>query len=259
MKTGQERFLSIEPSSDEDSDAGSEDGEVIDLTNDTDSESDSARRHKRVKTDAPPPAETAAPKWSNAEYLTALPPPESLGAPKKDIVQVIRKAKVESAQKDESSNPLKDNADFISLTLDEDFDSGNMNDSDSASDDMALRDAPSGPASMQPDGKKGLMSRKEQKEQVTNKLAALQSHKLPYSTKMNDDIGPPPRPPHGLILPTDKELVSQYSEGAKGKKRKHEKISQDRGDVLPEWQDNGSNPTPWCTVDHSRTADTGLR
>jgi non-canonical poly(A) RNA polymerase PAPD5/7 len=76
---------------------------------------------------------------------------------------------------------------------------------------------------------------------------------------MDDGIGPPPPPPADLLIPTEEELVKQYGSGSKGKKRKHEEQSRTTGTVVPEWQPDGSDPTPWCTVDHSRTADTGLR
>ncbi|KAI1963291.1 hypothetical protein LOZ58_002124 [Ophidiomyces ophidiicola] len=62
---------------------------------------------------APP---SAAPKWSNPDPYTVLPPPdESLGK-KKDVVKLIRKARIAAAQpKPEETNAIVSNEDFISL------------------------------------------------------------------------------------------------------------------------------------------------
>ena len=80
--------------SDSESDADEED--VVDLT--AESDEDNAPR-KRAKLEDHSDAGAARPKWSNPDPYTALPPPEAVGGPKKDIVQVIRKAKVDAGSK----------------------------------------------------------------------------------------------------------------------------------------------------------------
>jgi non-canonical poly(A) RNA polymerase PAPD5/7 len=87
-------------------------------TEDSDSEDDEddgddAGANKRRKTGKVVPIEQ--PKWSNPDPYTALPPPSQSTGPKKDIVETIRKAKLETAQDAASSNPVKDNIDFISF------------------------------------------------------------------------------------------------------------------------------------------------
>ena len=238
---GQARFTTIISSSDEDS--GSESGEVIDLTNDSDEDGDGPR--KRVKTNAPAPVEPTAPKWSNPEYLTALPPPENLGAPKKDIVRVIRKAKVEAAPKEDSSNAVKDNIDFISFKFDDDFANSIVIDSDSGGENRPPSNAPLAPAGMKMTG-----------EHVPSTFPPNHSS-APIT--MHDTVGPPPPPPSDLIMPTDEELIAHYGGDSKGKKRKHEMLSKGVGDIVREWQANQTNPTPWCTVDHTHTGSVGLR
>jgi len=95
----------------------------LDLDSDIDLADSSSRDHdesdgprKRAKVDTP--QEQPKPKWSNPDPYTALPPPDCLGAPKRDIVQMIRKAKVETGPKAEEATAVKENADFISFSLD---------------------------------------------------------------------------------------------------------------------------------------------
>jgi hypothetical protein len=87
--------------------------EVAESSEGDDSADDGPR--KRTKVDATDA--TAAPKWSNPDPYTVLPPPETLGAPKKDIVQTIRKAKNDQAAK---VDKVADNSDFISFNFDGD-------------------------------------------------------------------------------------------------------------------------------------------
>jgi len=122
---GQVRFKEAESSSDE------ADAKIIDLTHeDEEDDHDATAPRKRTKLDAP--AESAAPRWSNPDPYTVLPPPETLGAPKKDIVQVIRKAKMDSSAKSDDKNAAKEN-DFISLNFDDDFDEDDVDDVDDES------------------------------------------------------------------------------------------------------------------------------
>jgi non-canonical poly(A) RNA polymerase PAPD5/7 len=106
--------------------------EVAESSEGDDSADDGPR--KRTKVDATDA--TAAPKWSNPDPYTVLPPPETLGAPKKDIVQTIRKAKNDQAAK---VDKVADNSDFISFNFDDDDD-----------EEDAVMDEPSPPAAKSP-------------------------------------------------------------------------------------------------------------
>lgn len=251
---GQTRFTALDTSSDDEN--------VIDLTHDdSDDDIDADALRKRVKAESSFSIGQGAPKWSNPEYFTALPPPETLGAPKKDIVQVIRKAKVDSASKDDSSaNAVKDNDDFISFNLDDEGES--MSESDSVSENKPPSNAPVGPSGL---GRRGTMQKNSMQGPNGHQLqsdappSTFQPINLRSANKMKNTLGPPPPPPADLIMPTEEELIEQYGGDTKGKKRKRVDQSRDIGDVLPEWQTNDTEPTPWCTVDHSRTAIVGLR
>lgn len=330
---GQARFKEANFSTSEDS--GSESGEIDDSAMD-----DGEGPRKRVKADVVESDAQAAPKWSNPEYFTALPPPESGLGPKKDIVQVIRKAKIEAAPKQDASNAVKENADFISFNMDDENDGFMKLDSISLSDagadvappkkQKAPKNAPTSPkkpkkqANGEPNGdvahkKKHKPSKdapgpplesriqaniepqedpaptKRAFKQFVSPKPPLKGFKLPQLKVSKDpDAAPPPPPqeidalmgmadrmaptkklptkppptmPPPAKLPAKPEPVAgpstipapQQSSEPKGKKRKATEISKGLGDVVTEWISNGTNPTPWCTVDHTRTANVGFR
>ena len=252
---GQARFNNIESSSEEGGDVNS----AIDLTNDSDMEEGEVPR-KRIKTEVAAAPEPPVPKWSNPDPYTSLPPPESLGAPKKDIVHVIRKSKIDSAPKSDSNNAVKENADFISFSFDDGMANGEVSDdSDFVNKSKAPASAPVAPSAMtrqeKPSGKEATNG--FQLGTYSTSFQPINSH-APRSA-MDDTVGPPPPPPAGLIMPTDEELVTKFDAGTKGKKRKREEQAKAPGAIVQEWEANDSDPTPWYTVDHSRTANLGLR
>ena len=246
---GQTRFLDIQSIS-----SGSVAGEVIDLTNDSDDGGvDPAR--KRAKTAVS--AECAVPKWSNPDPYTVLPPHDTLGAPKKDIVQTIRKAKTDAAATNSAKNAIQENADFISLNFDDDKSNGQVSD-----DSMPTKLEPAvGPFT----NSNGFSHRTD----LHAKIPSAQMH-TPSFTPVNagsqrhtggkdidDDF---PSPPPGFVMPTDDELLEQYVNDGRGTKRKRQDgHSKSKGDVVDEWDANDTDPTPWCTVDHSHTSNVGLR
>lgn len=62
----------------------------------------------------------AVPKWSNPDPYTACPPPDETTGVKRDVVQLIRKAKNQDSEKAIGSNAVAANDDFISFGDDED-------------------------------------------------------------------------------------------------------------------------------------------
>ena len=77
--------------------------------------SEDERPVKRAKTEGT--SEVAPTKWSNPDPYTVLPPPDTLGGPKKDIVNIIRKAKTDASNLDMAKKAISENADFISLDV----------------------------------------------------------------------------------------------------------------------------------------------
>ncbi|KAK5169782.1 uncharacterized protein LTR77_005760 [Saxophila tyrrhenica] len=218
-------------------------------------DSDAPRKRQKV-TSEPAGQEASAPKWSNPEYFTALPPPETAGAPKKDIVQVIRKAKREASSNQTSSNAVKSNVDYISFNFDDDV-------SMDGSDDMQIVDPPTGASkaafdqSSRKHSNGGRLSNDNSLDQIHS---AFDPQPLAARiTKADDATGSPPKPPHGLIMPSDQELAATRSNTFKGKKRKHAEQSTELGSIIPAWQASGPSATPWFNPENVKTSSSALR
>jgi len=237
MNAGQTRFAEV---------ISSDESEAEDVT----------APSKRRKTGSQHSAqEDAAPKWSNPEYFTALPPPETTNGPKKDIVQVIRKAKIDAKAQQATRNAVKSNDDFISFNMDEDSPVIELDDSSAASDvesEYAPKVTYQTPQLREGKGGKAVPDTKShQNDSITAAPQPLSAR----ITKAEDNVGLPPRPPPGLVMPTDDELVASYGGGRQGKKRKHEDMSTGVGSVLHEWKASGPASTPWFKPE-SRSANT---
>ena len=87
-----------------------------------DSPSGAPPQQKRAKLAAEPDSANAVPKWSNPDPYTALPPPDESRAKKRDVVELIRRAKVTNLASNLSQNAIADNADFVSLDFGSDKD-----------------------------------------------------------------------------------------------------------------------------------------
>lgn len=142
--------LSESDSEDDDMDIESEDDHhstaspvqiaAVNDDNSDDSE-DEHPRAKRARVKSPDPSELSKPKWSNPDPYTVLPPPDESQNKKKDVVKLIRKAKVEAAK---PAAAAAEGEDFISLNFDDDFAQDNSDDG-GVSVAGSIRDAPSLP------------------------------------------------------------------------------------------------------------------
>lgn len=246
---GQVRFNALVSSSEESDDANGPHSS---------SEEEGEIRRKRFKVDTGPPApKPDMPKWSNPDPYSALPPVESVGAPKNDIVQVIRKAKNDVAPRP-GMTQAAENADFISFTLDDDFnnDKASTGQADTLND--ASSDASSAMGEFTPlNG--GSASNTDPAPSFQLPRSYGGEHKLPARPPPVDLDSGPPSPPPDFVIPSDEELMRQYVGQPKGKKRKHDEQSKGKGDITDAWAANWSNQSPWCIDDHSQTADVGFR
>lgn len=223
MDDGQARFKDIIESSEESSD------------------DDAPRKRTKVEpTNAP-----AAPKWSNPDPYTALPPPETLGAPKKDIVQVIRRAKNEQATK---VDKVADNADFISFNFDDEGD--------------AEMDPPSPPVTKSPaNSGEPTFSHRDSFHRKTATAAASQPQSTPSSSftpiNQRSEASQRSKAPVSISSDSEPEIVAErVSRPPKRKSRDTRQL----GDVTEEWHAIDGQPiAPWCTQDHSAIANVGVR
>ncbi|KAF2274105.1 uncharacterized protein EI97DRAFT_451909 [Westerdykella ornata] len=101
--------------------SSSETSMSIDDDENRSTDSDEADQPKKKVPRVPTSASdgNAPPRWSNPDPYTVLPPPETTGK-KKDFVQLIRKAKIQAAEKTKVENAVTANEDFISFGDDED-------------------------------------------------------------------------------------------------------------------------------------------
>lgn len=127
----------VDNASDSESSENSEDSEdTSDSDDNTKEAEDEGQSRKRVKIDDA--VEPARPQWSNPDPYSVLPPTDLGLQPKKDIVQTIRKAKVDASSQIDGTNSIKENADFISF----DFGDEPANDDDMGEDEVEVIGSP---------------------------------------------------------------------------------------------------------------------
>jgi len=95
------------------------DDEEADMDFDSDSPDGDAAdngKHKMARKQSSTAADgNSVPKWSNPDPYTALPPPDETTGKRIDVVKLIRKAKIDAADKVDESNAVAANDDFISF------------------------------------------------------------------------------------------------------------------------------------------------
>ncbi|EME41392.1 hypothetical protein DOTSEDRAFT_46399 [Dothistroma septosporum NZE10] len=194
--------------------SSTEDDSDSDVSSDEDEGNGQARK-KRVKTKNADGDDK--PKWSNPDPYSVLPPPDAVAGPKKDIVQTIRKAKVEAAANAAGTNAVKENADFISF----DFGDDAVDDVDEDHEDQHSVGEPPAPASTDyvmpteqelPDRLAGTHKgnkRKRGAEQATS-LGDIVDEWLPNHTNPTPWIQPDPAFTSSVGLKLHKEILDFY-------------------------------------------------
>jgi non-canonical poly(A) RNA polymerase PAPD5/7 len=188
------------------------------------------------------------PKWSNPDPYTALPPETTPQAKKKDVVQLIRKARVQ-AKETRSSLP-SDTADFISLDFD---DSDNSEDLDDQNPEPARAPIPLAASTLPPIPPSNL------------RLPPKPPGPPPPGPP---SPGPPPsgpakmaKPPVLLPEPTSSALGSRKRTHDDEIKMPHTRLKKATkapagGGIIKEWR---ATPdlvsTPWIQANHSQSAN----
>lgn len=166
-----------------------------------------------------------APKWSNPDPYTALPPETAPQGKKKDVVQMIRKARVQATET-RSSLP-SEAADFIALDFDE-SDSSDLEIVDEAAPAPPKATAP--PPNLQLPPKPPTMSRAARAPSISPDplSSALGSRKRTH----DDEI----KMPHSKF----KKVTKTPAGGA----------------IVKDWAPRHDlTPTPWLEADHSESAN----
>lgn len=220
----------------------------MDISGESDVEDDNEPAAKRIRIDD----DDSVPKWSNPDPYTALPPPDETQRKKKDVVQMIRKARVEAEEKKQSDNT--EAAEFISFDFSDDEEDDGASARDSQQQDVRVLNAPTGPRSSLP--------------------MALPS-------------GLPPRPPENLIVPPAQPAAAKSTPARPGpiidltastnlgsrkrtaddkiKERPHQPLQKGKKMKADATVESAWKPTrdedacPWAVIDHSAEPNMGVR
>jgi non-canonical poly(A) RNA polymerase PAPD5/7 len=244
------KYLAFEDLSD------SEEAEM-DLSSDDDggSNTDEQPNKKQARTEIKSAADgDSVPRWSNPDPYTALPPPDESRGKKKDVVKLIRKARV-TATHDDSAMASAAADDFISFDFDEVEEEeeveeeGIVSGSDREDSVTGVPGAPTGPRNdansySHRDAIHGKPEPKPQQEPQHPETPKQKPFKMDITS--NPDLGNRKRTHDDEIKGPSLVLKPAPKYAAKGH-------------VLREWKcPVGSDPTPWCIVDHSATANMGF-
>lgn len=205
-----------------------------------------------------------APKWSNPDPYTALPPPDATQQKKKDVVQLIRNARVQT--REQKASVPADAAEFISCDFD-DSDSGSdggVKDSSKPVNAPGVPGAPTGPRMPNIPRLAGQDTKSNDARPANlpekphhNTIAAAPTSATQPGTKQRklaaaEDIGTSSlgsrKRTHDdqIILPAHSRL------------KKANKMPV-RGSLVWDWEiKDGEDPCPWLVADHSGSASMGV-
>jgi non-canonical poly(A) RNA polymerase PAPD5/7 len=228
-----------------------------------------ARKRARIESST---EDSSRPQWSNPDPYTALPPPDESQRKKKDVVKLIRKARVETSSGSRAAAEA-DAGDFISL------DFGAESDEEVSAPEPSSKGvagAPSGPrALLHP--RQSLNTPKAASVQaplsdITNKPPSIQNV---VDLTSDDNLGSRKRNAHDEIKAPPNALDTAADPSLGGRKRSARdvivnpppllyktmrgKTPSVSGQTLKEWRvPEGETGTPWHVRDHSDTASMGV-
>jgi non-canonical poly(A) RNA polymerase PAPD5/7 len=201
----------------------SDDDELdMDISSSSEAEGPSKKRARTTNDDDA--SGDAAPKWSNPDPYTALPCPDESTRKKKNMVELIRKARIE--EQEAKAAATTEAEDFISFDLTEDEDS-------SEEEEEAPPPPPNAPSGPRAD---------------LDKPRAPVNEVMEARRLANDGLGSRKRTADDVIKPPDYGQLKKAT------------TKPSKGVLLPSWQPKATeDPCPWDTVDHSATTNMGFR
>jgi non-canonical poly(A) RNA polymerase PAPD5/7 len=244
----------------------------MDFSDDENDDEAQQPRKKLARTENKAADGESVPKWSNPDPYTALPPPDESQRKKKDVVKLIRKARVTNNSENTVKPATTD--DFIS------FDFG---DEEGAEDEYrptneagnGVLGAPTGPRTQQPQAHKNTQLRENgytqnKSEEPSRSGLHGSTASLPGSSRFEIQIpsrpqaSAPKKPAAFVDLTSDPALGNRkrnIRDGIKGPPVIHTPSAKgpSKGDIVASWKARpGSTATPWIEIDHSKTASMGL-
>lgn len=204
----------------------------------------------------------SAPKWSNPDPYTVLPPPDESQKKRKDVVKLIRKARNATEQDVAPSNALTANDDFISLNFENEANVlDDASDNAEAEEGNGVPGAPSGPRQFSHlnalHGPSPIIA--PGATGVVVSAAPLGPTAQGNSTKAADDVWPPPNTEAALgnrKRTRDDQIKAEAP--PQPKKRKGGNGLGPDGSVVQEWKGNDTpSDTPWCVTNYARVEKIG--
>ena len=200
-------------------------------------------------------------KWSNPEYYTALPPPDESQRKKRDVVKLIRKARVAKVKSMLSTQALVGD-DFISFDVEEE--------TQRSDEDDGVTEATSSPGRGVPGAPSGPRASNSGRYPVP-----LHAPGTKYNAISATTLDPPPDDSY-IQKPRPANSVADCLQRSRKRKPSEEPVSSDpirppkrnkgraqfsNGNILPEWGFSGRSrtPVPWLTQDQSWTEHPGFR
>ncbi|KAI1743136.1 hypothetical protein F4680DRAFT_411081 [Xylaria scruposa] len=244
----------------------------MDISDNGDSDSNTVDRPaKRTRTDSSAAALAQdVPKWSNPDPYTALPPPETTR--KKDVVQLIRKARVQA----EAQRPAvsAEAADFISFDFSDDDDNGKVTGhvnnqvaetlqpgtvNDAAKRSNAPTGLPAAPTTLPP---KPPVSTMNQAPQQVENPQLIQSQSALHAKHGSGSSAPVDLTPSASLGNRKRTIDDEILLPAQPPHAPLKKVNRmaPSGSIVPIWRpEPGENPCPWAIEDHSGTSNMGTR
>lgn len=257
------RFKPIEEMSDSEE-------EDMDISGDENDDSDGEPRAKQARSEKKAADGDSVPRWSNPDPYTALPPPDESQRKKKDVVKLIRKARVSM---ENAVKPKAESDDFISFDFgDEDKEES---ESESGSEDEDSYDPPEASAVGVPGAPTGprfshrahLHGQPAASPNVPTAPKALVEDSLDGQTRKGNVLDNASRGPkdRALDLTSDpalgnrKRTIDDKIKGPPLTTMLKGKPGVPKGDIMKEWLAvPDSVATPWIDIDHSATANMGV-
>ncbi len=179
------------------------------------------------------------PRWSNPDPYAVLPPVDESEMKRKDVVKLIRKAKVD-VLKDAAANGITENDDFISFNVDDGVDQSGDSEVSSGEDSI-----------------QGRGSRNQEQFSHLRNLHGDLNKWEPFTDdgKINNEADMWPS-----LDWRERDRRSKIDEvGVPQSSRKRKRDDQLDGSILPEWLARSrESAAPWYTLDHSRSQSMGI-
>ncbi|KAL8953921.1 MAG: hypothetical protein Q9222_000208 [Ikaeria aurantiellina] len=213
-------------------------------------------------------SETSLPKWSNPDPYTVLPPVDEVQRKRKDVVKIIRKARISVEKETFSPNQVSANDDFISFGGSTHVDDGTRSLSPPEPNEAHaawVPGAPTGPRAF------------SHRDNLHGDTASTAPGTLNAGPSVRD-LGPPPGLGNAL-RPESKRDTNGHSyypdqgEAFGDRKRTRDdefksdsvakikiRKAESNGSVLRQWVPYAdTHPTPWLLGDYRNTEDSGFR